>query len=136
MHLRKHPRVSSSEPALLTRADYEPRVVSVMSPSDYTGGLVKDLSVGGCNIALTHIPSWARPGAPIHLEFELPGVGHVTNLAGVVKNAEGGDGAGCIGLEFQFDRLEYIEYRGWGGSVRNAIKQWTAQKFADVCPIR
>lgn len=136
MHLRKHARVPSSEPAVLTRPDYASRVVSVMSPSDYAGGLIKDLSVGGCNIALTHIPPWIRPGVSIHLEFELPGLGHVTNLAAVVKNAEGGDGAGCIGLEFKFDRLEYIEYRGWGGSVRNAIDQWTAQKSDDAFTVR
>ena len=110
--------------------------VSVMTPSDYAGGLVKDLSMGGCRIALAKTPKWIRPGSAVHLEFELPGVGHVTNLAGVVKNAEGGDGGGCIGLEFQFNKLEYIEYRGWGGSVRSAIEQWTAQQFADVFPIR
>jgi hypothetical protein len=136
MHLRKHARISSSEPVLLTRADFGPHVVSVLSPSDYAGGFVKNLSGGGCSIALEKIPVWIRPGATIHLEFELPGLGHVTNLAGVVKNTEGGDGADIIGVEFQFDRLEYIEYRGWGGSVRNAIDQWTAQKSADVFPIR
>lgn len=134
MHLRKHARVSSSEPAMLTRADFEPHVVSVMSPSDYAGGLVKDLSVGGCSIALAKIPVWIWPGATIHLEFELPGLGHVTNLAGVVKNIEGGGVTDIIGVEFQFDRLEYIEYRGWGGSVRSAIDQWTLQK-SDVQPL-
>ncbi len=136
MHLRKHARVSSSEPALLTRADFGSHAVSVLSPSDYAGGLVKDLSLGGCSIALAKVPVWLRPGATIHLEFELPSLGHVTNLAGVVKNTEGGDDANVIGVEFQFDRLEFIEYRGWGGSVRNAIEQWTAQKSADVVPIR
>ncbi|MBH0179590.1 MAG: flagellar brake protein [Nitrospira sp.] len=136
MHLRKHTRVASSEPALLTRADFGSHAVSVMSSSDYAGGLVKDLSMGGCSIALTQIPVWLRPGATIHLEFELLGLGHVTNLAGVVKNIEGGTGTDIIGVEFQFDRLEYIEYRGWGGSVRNALEQWTAQKSADMFPIR
>ncbi|MBH0206582.1 MAG: hypothetical protein HP498_12375, partial [Nitrospira sp.] len=53
-----------------------------------------------------------------------------------VKNTEGGDDANVIGIEFQFDRLEFIEYRGWGGSVRDAIEQWTGQKSADVFPIR
>ncbi len=136
MHLRKHARVSSSEPALLTRADFGSHAVSVLSPADYAGGLVKDLSLGGCSIALAKVPVWLRPGATIHLEFELPSLGHVTNLAGVVKNTEGGDDANVIGIEFQFDRLEFIEYRGWGGSVRDAITQWTAQKSADVFPIR
>jgi hypothetical protein len=136
MHLRKHARVSSSEPALVTRADFGSHAVSVLSTSDYAGGLVKDLSLGGCSIALAKVPVWLRPGATIHLEFELPGLGHVTNLAGVVKNTEGGDDANVIGVEFQFDRLEFIEYRGWGGSVRSAIDQWTAQKSAEVFPIR
>ena len=136
MHLRKHARVSSSEPALLTRADFGSHAVSVLSPSDYAGGLVKDLSMGGCSIALAKVPVWLRPGATIHLEFELPGLGHVTNLAGVVKNTEGRDDANIIGVEFQFDRLEYIEYRGLGGSVHKAIEQWAAQKSADVFPLR
>lgn len=135
MHLRKHARVSSSEPALLTRADFGSHAVSVLSPSDYAGGLVKDLSVGGCSIALATVPVWLRPGSTVHLEFELPGLGHVTNLAGVVKNTEGRDGANIIGVEFQFDRLEYIEYRGWGGSVHKAIEQWAAQKSADAFPL-
>jgi c-di-GMP-binding flagellar brake protein YcgR len=135
MHLRKNARVSSSEPALLTRADYDPAVVSMVSPSDYAGGLVKDLSLGGCSIALAKIPAWVRPGSAIRIEFELPGLGHVTNLAGMVKSFEGRDGASIIGVEFHFDRLEYIEYRGWGGSVRNAIEQWTARKSCDMFPI-
>jgi len=135
MHLRKYARVSSSEPALLTRADRKPEEASVMSPLDYAGGLVKDLSLGGCRIALAKTPLWVRTGATIRLEFELPGLGHVTNLTGVVKNSEGRDGAEIIGVEFQFDELEFIEYRGWGGSVRNAIEQWTTQKSGDVFPI-
>jgi c-di-GMP-binding flagellar brake protein YcgR len=128
MHLRKHARVVSSEPALLTRMDQKPGQVSVVSPSDYAGGLVKDVSLGGCRIALTKTPSWIRPGVDIRLEFELPGLGHVTNLTGVVKNSESLDGTDIIGVEFQFDGLEFIEYRGWGGSVRQAIEQWAAQK--------
>lgn len=131
MHLRKHARVFSSEPVLLTRADRSSQGASLMSPSDYAGGLVKDLSLGGCRVALSKTPSWVRPGSTVRLEFELPGLGHVTNLTGVVKNSEGRDGDDIIGVEFQFDKLEYIEYRGWGGSVRNAIKQWTIQKSID-----
>jgi hypothetical protein len=42
-----------------------------------------------------------------------------------VKKGEGGD---IVGVEFNFGKLEYIEYRGWGGSVRNAVEQWTLQK--------
>ncbi len=40
-----------------------------------------------------------------------------------------------VGIEFRFNELEYIEYRGWGGSVRNAIEQWTTQKNDSVIPI-
>lgn len=134
MHLRKHARVSSSEPALLMRTDSQSKTASPISSSDYAGGLVKDLSQGGCSIALAKTPSWIRPGSTLRMEFELPGLGHVTNLTGVVKNAEGRDGADTIGVEFQFDGLEFIEYRGWGGSVRNAIEQWTLQKSTDSFP--
>jgi c-di-GMP-binding flagellar brake protein YcgR len=131
MHLRKHARVASSEPALLMRTDAPSDSSSPIPPSHYAGGLVKDLSLGGCSIALTKTPNWIRPGAVIRLEFELPGLGHVTNLTGVVKNADVCDGLDMIGVEFQFDGMEYIEYRGWGGSVKQAIEQWTIQKSAD-----
>jgi hypothetical protein len=59
----------------------------------------------------------------------------VTNLTGLVKNSEDRDGTDIIGIEFQFDGLEFIEYRGWGGSVRNAIEQWAAQKAGNVFPL-
>jgi len=136
MHLRKHVRVSSSEPALLTRTDSKSNASSPILASDYAGGLVKDLSLGGCNIAMVKAPSWIRHGSTLRLEFELPGLGHVTNLTGVVKNTEERDGLETVGVEFHFDSLEFIEYRGWGGSVRNAIEQWTAQKSSDTFPVR
>jgi hypothetical protein len=132
MHLRKHARVMSSEPALVTRADRMSQQGSVMASEDYAGGLVKDVSLGGCCIALAKTPSWVKPGATVRLEFELPGLGHVTNLTGVVKNSEERDGTESFGIEFQFDKLEYIEYRGWGGSVKHAIEQWTLQKLGGL----
>jgi c-di-GMP-binding flagellar brake protein YcgR len=136
MHLRKHARVFSSEPAVLMRTDSKSNAPTPISSSDYAGGLVKDLSVGGCSITLVKTPSWIRPGSTLRMEFELPGLGHVTNLTGVVKNAEGRNGADTIGVEFQFDGLEFIEYRGGGGSVRNAIEQWAAQKTTASFPVR
>jgi c-di-GMP-binding flagellar brake protein YcgR len=136
MHLRKHARVSSSEPALLMRTDGKSKATSPIPSSDFAGGLVKDLSLGGCSIALAKTPSWIRPGSTIRIEFELPGLGHVTNLTGIVKNAECRDGADTVGVEFHFDGLEYIEYRGWGGSVKSAIEQWTAQKSCDTFRVR
>lgn len=128
MHLRKHTRVSSSEPALLIRTDSHTTTSSPISSPDYAGGLVKDLSLGGCSIALAKTPSWIRPGSIMRMEFELPGLGHVTNLTGLVKNTDVRDGTDLIGVEFQFDGMEYIEYRGWGGSVQQAIERCILQK--------
>lgn len=136
MHLRKHVRVSSVEPALLMRTDRKATASSSIPSSDYAGGLVKDLSLGGCSIALARTPSWIRPGSTLRMEFELPGLGHVTNLTGVVKNSEVRENNETIGIEFQFDGMEYIEYRGWGGSVKSAIEHWTAQKSTDLFPAR
>lgn len=136
MHLRKHARVPSSEPAVLMRTDSQSNTTSPIPSSGFAGGLVKDLSLGGCSVALATTPSWIRPGSIIRMEFELPGLGHVTNLTGVVKNVEGRDHTDTIGIEFQFDGLEFIEYRGWGGSVRSAIEQWTLQKSRDTFPVR
>lgn len=135
MHLRKHTRVSSSEPALLMRTGSQSQTSSPIASSDYTGGLVKDLSIGGCSIALAKTPSWIRPGSTLRMEFELPGLGHVTNLTGVVKNTEGKDGTDIVGIEFQFDGMEYIEYRGWGGSVQQAIERCVLQKQGGFDPV-
>ena len=134
MHLRKHLRVSTIEPILLMRADHHSVSESVLPTSNYFGGLLKDLSEGGCSVALIRRPAWLRSGATVRLEFELPGLGHITNLTGIVKNVDMRDGSEMIGIEFRFNELEYIEYRGWGGSVRNAIEQWTTQKSAALPP--
>jgi len=128
MHLRKHSRVGANEPILLTRADLNKTSHAALPTGDYIGGLLKDLSEGGCSVALVRRPAWLYPGSSVQLEFELPGLGHVTNLTGVVKNADGQYDGDVIGIQFQFDALEYIEYRGWGGSVRKAIEQCVAQK--------
>ncbi|OQW35780.1 MAG: hypothetical protein A4E19_16150 [Nitrospira sp. SG-bin1] len=128
MHLRKHLRVPTNEPILLMRADHESASDSVLPTSNYFGGLLKDLSGGGCSVALVRRPAWLCPGATVRLEFELPGLGHITNLTGMVKNADTRDGSEMIGLEFRFNELEYIEYRGWGGSVRQAVEQCVFQR--------
>lgn len=130
MHLRKHVRVSSNEPILLMRTDGGHASESTLPTTDYFGGLLKDLSEGGCSVALVQRPAWLRPGSTVRLEFELPGLGHITNLTGVVKNADVRHGSEMIGIEFRFNELEYIEYRGWGGSVRNAIEQCVFQKVS------
>ncbi len=128
MHLRQYPRVSSNEPAVVSRIASRGKDRGGIAPADHVGGLVKDLSMGGCRLALGRVPSWMRTGSSIHLEFELPGVGHVTNLTGMVKSIDKAEEGNVIGVEFQFDRMEYIEYRGWGGSVRQAIWRWTEQR--------
>lgn len=134
MHLRKHLRVSTNEPIVLIRVDRRSVSESVLSTNSYFGGLLKDLSEGGCSVALVRRPAWLRSGATVRLEFELPGLGHITNLSGIVKNVDMQNGSEMIGIEFRFNELEYIEYRGWGGSVRNAIEQWTTQKSSALPP--
>jgi hypothetical protein len=132
MPLRQHPRVASCEPTMLIRSVGGMRATAVLStPSDYTGGIIKDLSVGGCSIAVTTRPSWLRPGSTIRMAFELAGLGHVTNLVGTVRNV-GGDGDHLIGVAFQFGGMEYIEYRGWGGTVQEAIERCISQRNGGV----
>jgi len=130
MHMRKHVRVPSNEPILLMRTDQGHPSESALPTSDYCGGLLKDLSEGGCSVALVTRPGWLGPGSRVRLEFELPGLGHITNLTGIVKNSDRRYGSEMIGIEFCFNELEYIEYRGWGGSVRNAIEQCVFQKVS------
>jgi c-di-GMP-binding flagellar brake protein YcgR len=128
MHLRKHFRASASEPILLMKTDMANPSASVLPAASYLGGLLKDLSGGGCSVTLVQRPPWLRPGTTVRLEFELPGLGHITNLTGVVKNVDVRQGSETVGIEFRFDEMEYIEYRGWGGSVKSAIEQWATQK--------
>lgn len=134
MHLRQYPRVSSNEPVLLSRIGTRSEKGAGMTQTDHVGGLVKDLSMGGCRLSLERVPSWMRAGSSVHLEFELPGLGHVTNLTGMVKSIDKEEEGNLIGVEFQFDKMEYIEYRGWGGSVRQAIWRWTMQRSGNETP--
>jgi hypothetical protein len=133
MHLRQHPRVSSNEPAVVSRIASRGKNRGGITPADHVGGLVKDLSMGGCRLALERLPSWVKASALVHLEFELPGLGHVTNLTSLVKSIDREGERYLIGVEFQFDRMEYIEYRGWGGSVRQAIWRWVRMKSEESC---
>ncbi len=135
MHLRKHTRVSSCEPVVLERLDGETGSGSHAS-SKIVGGLLQNLSLGGCSVIVPQAPSWIRSGTRIRMEFELAGLGHVTNLTGVVKTSDAREGTSSLGIEFRFQEMEYIEYRGWGGSVRQAIEQWTAQKTTDPLPLQ
>jgi Flagellar protein YcgR/PilZ domain len=134
MHLRKHARVSSCEPIVLERADGAS--VGGGPSAAIVGGLLQNLSIGGCSVIVPHAPAWLRAGTPLRMEFELAGLGHVTNLTGLVKSAEAIEGTWTLGIAFRFQEMEYIEYRGWGGSVHQAIEQWTTQKVHDSIPLQ
>jgi hypothetical protein len=132
LHLRKHVRVPSNEPILLIRIDGT-GAVSVDPKGDATmGGLVQDLSVAGCQMVFQQERPDLLPGATVRLEFELIGIGHVSHLTGVVKNAGGQDDRKSIGIEFRFGGKEYIEYRGWGGSVQKAIEYAVLQRDQSI----
>lgn len=134
MHLRKHARVSSCEPIVLERVDGN--TISGARSSAIVGGLLQNLSIGGCSVLVPHAPAWLRAGTTLRMEFELAGLGHVTNLTGLVKTSDDQQGNSTLGIEFRFQEMEYIEYRGWGGSVQQAIEQWTAQKATDQFPLQ
>lgn len=133
MHLRKHARISSCEPIVLERADDNP--VSKVPSAAIVGGLLQNLSIGGCSVIVPHAPAWLRAGTKLRMEFELAGLGHVTNLTGLVKSAEAAQGSCTLGIEFRFREMEYIEYRGWGGSVQQAIEQLTTQRVHPIIPL-
>lgn len=135
MHLRKHVRVTSSEPVVIERVHGESSPSAGLLDRGLLGGLLQDLSLGGCRVTLTEAPSWIKAGVRIRLEFELAGLGHVTNLTGIVKSVEPLHKSIIVGVEFSFQEMEYIEYRGWGGSVQQAIEQWTSQKRSEPFPL-
>ncbi len=125
--VRKHVRVPSHEPLVLLRTEGNQLAGrDVLGP--VAGGILLDLSVSGCCAALTANHADVIPGTSVRLEFDLPGIGHVSNLAGVVKNLTLYQNRLHVGIEFLFNRAEYIEYRGWGASVRQAIKHCVVQK--------
>ncbi len=128
VHLRKYVRVPSNEPLLLIQVDGNGAVRAASQGSPTIGGLVQDLSVVGCRVLFQQSHPTLFLGSVVHLEFELIGIGHVTNLTGVIKNVAEHKHTIAIGVEFRFDRKEYIEYRGWGGSVQTAIEYAVLQK--------
>ena len=136
MHLRKYVRVSSSEPVLMERMEGGMNHGGGRSSPDMLGGILRDLSLGGCSVVLSQSHSWIRPGFKVRMAFELAGLGHVTNLTCVVKSADIHDSSCLVGIEFRFNEMEYIEYRGWGGSVQQAIQKWTSQKGAEHFSVR
>lgn len=129
--LRKHVRVPTNEPLLLIRVEQMSDVNRSSGP-ELVGGLLRDLSVSGCSVAIERRAPDLLPGTHVRLEFELIGIGHVTNLAGLVKNISEDPPRAVIGIEFRFHGAEYIEYRGWGGTVQRAIEYAVLQKQASL----
>lgn len=128
VQLRKHVRVPSNEPLLLLNADGK-GAVSVGSKGHATmGGLVQDLSMEGCRVLFQQPYPYLLQGSTVTVEFELIGIGHVSQLTGVIKNVSESGHTKSIGIEFRFNGNEYIEYRGWGGGVRKAIEYAVLQK--------
>lgn len=125
--VRKHVRVPSQEPVLFLKTEGDQLAGrDVLCP--VAGGFLLNLSVSGCCVALTANHADVIPGTSVRMEFDLPGIGHVSNLAGIVKNVTPHQDQLEVGIEFLFNRAEYIEYRGWGGSVRQAIEHCVLQK--------
>lgn len=123
--LRQHPRIPLTQPVSLVPEDPDAGVLSPFPPVPLAG-VLRDLSVAGCRVAVAG--SSPAVGSQVRLEFELPAVGHVANLSGIVKNVSGAPGRALLGIAFQFFRTEYIEFRGWGGTVQKAIEQFVAQR--------
>jgi hypothetical protein len=126
--LRKHARVSLKEPLLINIESCRP--FGDASNQRVVGAMMHDLSLTGCCAEVrSRMLTWA-PGASVRLEFELRGVGHISNLNGIIKNLTDFPDHTEIGIEFVFTGSEFIEYRGWGGTVRKAIECCVLQKSA------
>jgi hypothetical protein len=131
IHLRKHARVASNEPLLMMKGVPGDATLALRDGSVPIGGLVQDLSLSGCRIILQRLGTDVVLGATVYLEFELTGVGHVSHLAGVIKNITERDGTLSLGIEFRFTGKEVIEYRGWGGNVQKAIEYSVMQRHTE-----
>ena len=107
-------------------------MLALQNGSAPIGGLLQDVSLSGCRIILQRSRADVVLGAMVYLEFELIGIGHVTHLAGVIKNIAERDGALSLGIEFRFNGKEAIEYRGWGGNVQKAIEHSVMQRQTDL----
>ncbi|MGH7183601.1 MAG: flagellar brake domain-containing protein [Nitrospiraceae bacterium] len=135
IHLRKDARVVSNEPLLLMPGTHGNATLALSNGSAPIGGLLQDLSLSGCRIIIQRSRTDVLLGATVYLEFELIGIGHVAQLAGVIKNIAERDGALSLGVEFHFTGKETIEYRGWGGNVQKAIEHSVMQRQTDWGPL-
>jgi hypothetical protein len=126
--LRKHARVTLKEPLLINIEECRPFGSAAKPP--VVCAMMHDLSLTGCCVEVrSGRTTWVQ-GASVRLEFELRGVGHISNLTGIVKNVTDCPAHTEIGIEFVFTGSEFIEYRGWGGTVRKAIECCVLQKSA------
>lgn len=125
--LRKHPRIAMHQPVLIFPVDRWTANTEVTRKAPFDG-LMTDLSVQGCHAAIADPAPELRPDARVRLEFELPGIGRIANLTGVVKNRDSRSSRTHVGLEFQFQQMEFIELRGWGKTVQQAIEHFVAQR--------
>jgi len=121
MSLRKGSRMPMNEPILIRHRNdgLPPPGPDALTP---IGGLVTDLSVAGCAILLQRPVKEFFPGMVLRVEFEIVGIGRISNLAGLVRKISMQGSDSLLGVEFQFDGKETIEYRGWGGSVHKALE--------------
>ncbi len=125
--LRKHGRMAAQEPVMLRHVN-DGLPLSAAARLTQIGGLLVDLSVTGCAILIQRPVKEFVPGMVLRVEFEIVGTGRVGNLAGVVRNMSTQGGETHLGLEFRFDGKETIEYRGWGGSVKNALESFVLRR--------
>ena len=131
IHLRKHARVASNEPLLLRQTTQGSALLAQPNGPAPIGGLLQDLSLSGCRIMLQRAPDELVLGATVYLEFELIGIGHISHLAGAIKNIAERDGALLLGIEFRYNGKESVEFRGWGGNVQKAIEYSVMQRQTD-----
>jgi hypothetical protein len=131
IHLRKHARVATSEPLLLRQTTQGSALLSQPNGPAPIGGLLQDISLFGCRIMLQRVPDELRLGATVYLEFELIGIGHISHLAGEIKNIAERDGALLLGIEFRYSGKESVEFRGWGGNAQKAIEYSVMQRQTD-----
>jgi hypothetical protein len=127
MPLRKGCRMAMNEPILIRHRNDELPVCAsdLLTP---IGGLVIDLSTAGCAILLQRPMNEFFPGTVLRVEFEIVGIGRINNLAGLIRKVSKQGSDTLLGVEFQFDGKETIEYRGWGGSVRKALETFILRR--------
>lgn len=124
---RKHPRVPLRQAVRL--AAVHPAARGHHQHADApVRGVIEDLSTTGCRVELAHDSDHLQPGVTVKLGFELPGLGQVSNLSGKVKYRRTEPMRCLAGIEFRFQQMEFIEFKGWGGTVKRAIEQFVIMR--------